>query len=47
MLSDIYGEELSEDEDAMVTNCHCPNCGLEYVITDTPESEKHNYPYWK
>jgi DNA-directed RNA polymerase subunit RPC12/RpoP len=46
MLSEINGEELSEEEDAMVTNAHCPHCGARYELTDTPEIEKKNYPYW-
>ena len=47
MISDIYGEELSDDEDAMVTNAQCPHCGAKYVITDVSEYEKQFYPYWK
>ena len=46
MLSEINGEELNEEDDAMVTNAHCPYCGARYELTDTPESEKKNYPYW-
>lgn len=46
MLSDISGEELNEEDDAMVTNAHCPYCGAGYELYDTPESEKKNYPYW-
>ena len=46
MLSDFNGEDLAEDDDAMVTNAHCPHCGASYEIYDTPESEKKNYPYW-
>ena len=47
MLSEINGEELSEDDDAIVTYAHCPFCGARYELTDTPESEKKNYPYWR
>ncbi len=47
MLSEINGEELNEEDDAMVTNAHCPYCGARYELTDTPESEKKNYPYWR
>ena len=47
MLSEVVGEELAEDDDAMVTNCSCPYCGAQYEIYDTPENEKKNYPYWK
>ena len=47
MLSEVVGEELAEDDDAMVTNCSCPYCGAHYEIYDTPENEKKNYPYWK
>jgi DNA-directed RNA polymerase subunit RPC12/RpoP len=47
MLSEINGEELNEENDAMVTYAHCPHCGARYELTDTPESEKKNYPYWK
>lgn len=46
MLSEINGQELSEDEDTMVTYAHCPHCGARYELTDTPEAEKPNYPYW-
>lgn len=46
MLSEINGEELNEEDDAMVTNAHCPYCGAGYELYDTPESEKKNYPYW-
>ena len=46
MLSEINGEELSDDDDAMVTYAHCPYCGARYELTDTPQSEKKNYPYW-
>lgn len=46
MLSEINGEELSENDDAMVTYAHCPYCGARYELTDTPENEKKNYPYW-
>jgi transcription elongation factor Elf1 len=47
MLSEIRGEILSEDEDAMVTNAHCTYCGASYELYDTPESERKNYPYWQ
>lgn len=47
MLSEINGEELSEGDDAMVTNATCAYCGASYEIYDTPESERDNYPYWK
>ena len=46
MLSEINGEELNEEDDAMVTNAYCPYCGARYELYDTPESEKKNYPYW-
>lgn len=46
MLSEINGEELSEDDDAMVTYAHCPHCGAKYELTDVSENEKKNYPYW-
>ena len=46
LLSEINGEELNEEDDAMVTNAHCPYCGARYDLYDTPESEKKNYPYW-
>ena len=45
MLSDL-NEDLGEDDDAMVTNAHCPYCGASYEIVDTPQSERKNYPYW-
>ena len=45
MLSD-WLDNLTNNEDAMVTNYHCPHCGASYEITDTPECEKENYPYW-
>ena len=47
MLSEINGEELNEEDDAMVTNAFCPHCGARYELYDTPESEKKNYPYWR
>jgi DNA-directed RNA polymerase subunit RPC12/RpoP len=47
MLSEMNGEELSEEDDAIVTNAYCPYCGASYEIYDTPESEKINYPYWQ
>jgi len=47
MLSELYGENLSEEDDAIVTYAHCPYCGAKYEFTDTPESEKKDYPYWK
>lgn len=40
MLSEINGEELNEEDDAMVTNAHCPYCGAGYELYDTPESER-------
>lgn len=40
MLSEINGEEFNEEDDAMVTNAHCPYCGAGYELYDTPESEK-------
>lgn len=46
MLSEVNGEVLDEDNDAMVTYAHCPYCGARYELTDTPESEKKNYEYW-
>jgi hypothetical protein len=45
MLSDI-GVADCDENDAMVTNMTCPFCGAFYEVTDTPESEKSNYPYW-
>ena len=47
MLSEINCEELSEDDDAMVTYAHCPYCGAKYELTDVSENEKKNYPYWR
>ena len=47
MLSEINGEELEDDDDAIVTFAHCPFCGARYMLTDTPESEKKSYPYWR
>ena len=46
MLSDFDETLTEEDDDAMVTYAHCPYCGARYELTDTPESEKKNYPYW-
>lgn len=46
MLSEVSGEELSENDDAIVTYAHCPHCGASYELYDTPESEKKDYPYW-
>lgn len=45
MLSDIGAADCDE-EDAMVTYMTCPHCGAYYEVTDTPDSEKPNYPYW-
>jgi hypothetical protein len=46
MLSDIMGEELDLNDDAIITYASCPYCGARYEITDTPESEKKRYPYF-
>ena len=46
MLSDLNEDLGEEDDDAMVTNAHCPYCGASYEIVDTPQSERKNYPYW-
>ena len=46
MLSEINGYDLDEDDDALVTYAVCPYCGARYELTDTPQSEKKNYPYW-
>ena len=46
MMSDVTGENLDEDDDAMITNASCPHCGASYELYDTPENEKPNYPYW-
>lgn len=46
MMSDVTGENLDEDDDAMITNASCPHCGASYEWCDTPENEKPNYPYW-
>lgn len=46
MLSDMGIEEWNEDDDAIITNYVCPNCGAQYEVTDTPENEKIHYPYW-
>lgn len=45
MISD-YGDDLNEDDDAIITNYFCSNCGASYEVTDTPENEKKHYPYW-
>ena len=47
MLSDLNGEELADDGDAMVTNASCQHCGASYEIYETPFNERKNYPYWK
>lgn len=46
MLSDLNGEDINEDDDAMITYASCPNCGVSYEITDTPLTERCYYPYW-
>lgn len=54
MLSDFYegvlgvglDVGLDKNNDAMVTFAYCPNCGAKYEITDTPENDKVNFPYW-
>lgn len=47
MLSEINGEELLDEDDAIVTNASCPYCGAHYEIYDTPESERNQYEYFK
>jgi len=46
MLSDWGYDSLDEDDDALITEYSCPNCGAQYSVIDTPENEKKNYPYW-
>lgn len=45
MLSDV-DEELSDKDDAMITNMECPYCGARYEVTDTPISEMNKYQYF-
>lgn len=45
MLSDLEVVDSQED-DAIITYMSCPFCGAQYEVTDTPESERQNYPYW-
>ena len=47
MLSDFSDEPLEDDDDSLATHYYCPYCGADYVVTDTPNSEKENYPYFK
>ena len=46
MLSDWGYDSLDEDDDALITEYSCQNCGAQYSVIDTPENEKKNYPYW-
>ena len=39
-------EEGMTDEDYMVTFMSCPYCGAKYEVSDTPDSEKGDYPYF-
>lgn len=39
MVSDITGNELPVDDDAMVTYAHCPCCECEYEMQDASNSE--------
>jgi len=47
MISDLEGIDMKEDDDAMITDYVCPNCGTEYSITEPSENIKKHYPYWK
>ena len=47
MLRDWEGENMDENDDAMITDYTCPYCGASYSVTDTPNNEKKNYPYFK
>ena len=47
MLSDVNDEELSDEDDTMLTNASCPYCGASYEFWDVPDSEKDDYPYWQ
>ena len=39
MKSDIYGEELNDDDDAIVRNLSCGHCGASYTLAkETHES---------
>ena len=47
MKSEIYGEELNDDDDAIVRNLSCGHCGASYEVCETSENDKKNYPFWK
>lgn len=47
MISDMEIDSLDENDDAIITDYLCPNCGAQYTVTDTPENDKQYYPYWK
>ena len=38
--------DLFDGEEVMTTYAMCLHCGASYELTETPESEKKNYPYW-
>lgn len=39
MVSDVIGEELSDNDDAMITYAHCPMCGCTYEMQDASNTE--------
>ena len=43
MLSELIGEDLPEDQDAMTENSTCPNCGTYIMAIPVPPSEEANY----
>ena len=47
--SELFPQTFDGDEDAMVHNLHCLNCGREYEITDpTLEERNDRYKnYWQ
>ena len=45
MLSDYY-ECDTEDDDTLISYMTCPNCGMQYEVTDTPKSEEKDFPYY-
>lgn len=47
MYSDVYGVDVGDEDDAMITNCQCPYCGTSYEVMETLPSERKKYPYWK
>ena len=46
MLSDVSPFHENDDE-AIVSSYHCPNCGADYEVYDCPKEERSKYNHWK